>query len=95
MLLCKQYEKEIELLRSELAMYDTLTNRNQINYEPLSNVQIKDIGVQVQKYIDNDLPEIDVVNLRQVKQVFAQFKQIIETMQGDIEIKLKENYTIV
>ncbi|XP_057314195.1 kinesin-like protein KIF9 [Hydractinia symbiolongicarpus] len=93
-LLCKEYEKEIGALRKELAMYDTLTNRNQINYEPLSDIQIKDIRQQVKRYIDDDISEIAVLNLRQVKEVFTQFKNIIVNLQTEIEEKLREKYDI-
>lgn len=93
-LLCKEYEKEIGALRKELAMYDTLTNRNQINYEPLSDIQIKDIRQQVKRYIDDDISEIAVLNLRQVKEVFTQFKHIIANLQTEIEEKLKDKYDI-
>ena len=43
MKLCKKYEKEIRALRQELAMHDTLTNRSQISYEPLSESQIQEV----------------------------------------------------
>ena len=40
LLLCKQYEGEIAVLRKELAMYDTLTDREKVIYEPLSDIQV-------------------------------------------------------
>ena len=43
MKLCKKYEKEIRTLRQELAMHDTLTNRSQISYEPLSESQMQEV----------------------------------------------------
>ena len=92
-LLCKQYENEISVLRKELAMYDTLTNRNQVNYEPLSDVQIKDVQQQVLRYVENDISEIDIINNRQVKEVFAQFKVMINNLETEMETKLKETVT--
>ena len=65
-LLCKQHEKEIATLRKELAMYDTLTNRNQVNYEPLSDIQVTDVREQIRRFVDNDIEEIDIINMRQV-----------------------------
>lgn len=43
MKLCKKHEKEIHALRKELAMHDTLTNRSQISYEPLSESQMEEV----------------------------------------------------
>lgn len=93
--LCQKYEKEIGHLRKELAMYDTLTNRNQVNYEPLSDVQIRDIRQQVRKYLDNDISDIEVINLRQVQEVFAQFKYFVESVEKEGERRLKEKYTML
>lgn len=93
--LCHKYEKEILHLRKELAMYDTLTNRNQINYEPFSDVQVRDIRQQVRKFIDNDINDIDIVNLRQIQEVFTQFKYFVENAEKEGEKRLKEKYVLV
>jgi len=94
--LCQKYEQEICHLRRELAMYDTLTNRNQVNYEPLSDVQIRDIRQQVRKYLDSDVnSDIEVINLRQVQEVFAQFKYFVENVEREGERRLKDKYTML
>ena len=56
----KKLEKEITSLKRELAMHDTLTNRTQITYDPLSEQQRYEIKQQVRQYIDGYLDEIDV-----------------------------------
>jgi len=77
-------------------MYDTLTNRNQVNYEPLSDVQIRDIRQQVRKYLDSDVnSDIEVINLRQVQEVFAQFKYFVENVEREGERRLKDKYTML
>ena len=93
--LCQKYEKEITHLRKELAMYDTLTNRNQVNYEPLSDVQIRDIRQQVRKYLDNDISEIEVLNLRQIQETFVQFKYFLDNMEKEGDKRLKEKYVVM
>lgn len=93
--LCQKYEKEITHLRKELAMYDTLTNRNQVNYEPLSDVQVQDIRQQVRKYLDNDISEIEVLNLRQIQETFVQFKYFLDNMEKEGEKRLKEKYVVM
>jgi len=35
-MMLKNMEKELQLLKRELAMHDTLANRSQVTYEPLS-----------------------------------------------------------
>ena len=88
-LLCRKYEKEIALLRKELAMYNTLANHSQICYEPLSESQIKDMQLQVRKFIDGDLEEIEIVNVWQTKEIFEQFKQIVLWSEKQWETKRK------
>lgn len=92
--LCKKYEKEIVYLRKELAMHDTLTNRNQVNYEPLSDTQVRDIRQQVRKYLDSDATDIEVVNLRQVEEIFRQFKYYVDNVEKEMMIRLKEKHVL-
>lgn len=88
--LCKQHEKEIRTLRQELAMHDTLTNRSQISYEPLSESQIHDVREQVKRFLAEELNEIELVNVRQIKETFAQFRVILNSVQSGMEERLKQ-----
>ena len=88
--LCKQHEKEIRTLRQELAMHDTLTNRSQISYEPLSESQIHDVREQVKRFLAGELNEIELVNVRQIKETFAQFRVILNSVQSGMEERLKQ-----
>ena len=92
--LCKQHEKEIRTLRQELAMHDTLTNRSQISYEPLSESQIQDVREQVKRFLSGELNDIELVNVRQIKETFAQFRVIVNSMESEVEEKLREKYVL-
>lgn len=92
--LCKQHEKEIRTLRQELAMHDTLTNRSQISYEPLSESQIQDVREQVKRFLSGELNDIELVNVRQIKETFAQFRVIVNSMESDVEEKLRGKYVL-
>jgi len=93
-LLCIKYEKEILTLRKELAMYDMLSNRSQVNYEPLSALQINEIKMQMQKFIDDESDEIEIVNLRQIHEIFGQFKKMLLKTENDVMTKIKERNVI-
>jgi len=56
----KNMEKELQLLKRELAMHDTLANRSQVNYDPLSEQQRSEIRDQVKAYMDGKSQDIDV-----------------------------------
>ncbi|XP_065058635.1 kinesin-like protein KIF9 [Rhopilema esculentum] len=90
---CQSLEREISDLRKELSMYDTLTNRRQITYEPLSETQMQEIKGQVRKFVDGEIDEIEIINVRQVKQVFEQFKTLVrQAEEGKAALgKMKNN----
>lgn len=59
-IMVKNLEKELSLLKKELAMHDTLANRSQVTYDPLSEQQRYEIRQQVRAYLDGRAEEIDV-----------------------------------
>eukprot|EP00794_Sanderia_malayensis_P007005 gene7005-7790_t len=85
--ICKALEKEISDLHKELSMYDTLTNRRQISYEPLSETQVREIKSQVREFVDGQIQDIEIINIRQVKEVFEQFKTLVKKAE---ESKIEE-----
>ncbi|CAG2197099.1 KIF6_9 [Mytilus edulis] len=92
---CKRLEKEIQHLKHELAMHDTLTNRSHITYDSLSEQQRYEIRQQVRRYLEGHLDEIDIINLRQVQGVFDSFKDIYVQMEKDVEERLRQKFTLI
>eukprot|EP00112_Aurelia_sp_Birch-Aquarium-sp1_P016510 Seg3754.2 transcript_id=Seg3754.2/GoldUCD/mRNA.D3Y31 product="Kinesin-like protein KIF9" protein_id=Seg3754.2/GoldUCD/D3Y31 len=80
---CKSLEKEINALRKELSMYDTLSNRRQITYEALSEIQVNEVKEQVRKFVDGEIQDIELINVRQVKEVFEQFKLLVKQTEDE------------
>ncbi|XP_060585541.1 kinesin-like protein KIF9 isoform X2 [Ruditapes philippinarum] len=93
--LVKKLQKEINHLKNELAMHDTLTNRSQITYDPLSEQQKYEIRQQVRRYVEGNLDEIDVINLRQIQGTFEAFRDIYQQMDKDIEERLRQKYALI
>ncbi|NXJ66913.1 KIF9 protein, partial [Rostratula benghalensis] len=91
----KVLEKEIFLLKQELAMHNSLVNRALVTYDPLTNVQIAEIKSQVHKYLKGDIDEIDIVNIRQVQEVFKQFKLVVSQQEQEVESRLRSKYALV
>ncbi|NXT55558.1 KIF9 protein, partial [Pluvianellus socialis] len=91
----KALEKEIILLKQELAMRDSLVNRSLVTYDPLTDIQVAEIKSQVHKYLKGDIDEIDVMNVRQVREVFKQFKLIVSQQEHEVEARLQSKYTLV
>ncbi|PVD37645.1 hypothetical protein C0Q70_00243 [Pomacea canaliculata] len=93
-ILVKTLHQEIEHLKSELAMHDTLANRSSVNYDPLSEQQKYEIRQQCRRYLEGTLDEIDIVNLRQIQGTFEAFREIYHQIENDVEDKLRQKFTL-
>jgi kinesin family protein 6/9 len=83
-LLLKKYEREIKELKQELAMHDTLANRTNIQYESFTPEQQTEMRGVVNKYIRDEIQEIEVVSVRQIRALFGQFKNIVIEMEQQL-----------
>ncbi|XP_041046599.1 kinesin-like protein KIF9 isoform X1 [Carcharodon carcharias] len=88
-------QKEIQLLQDELAMHNILTNRRHISYEALTENQVQEVKAQVCRYLDGTLDEINITNLRQLRESFAQFKIILQQQGQEIETALRKKYILI
>ncbi|XP_010710607.1 kinesin-like protein KIF9 isoform X2 [Meleagris gallopavo] len=91
----KTLEKEISLLKQELAMHDSLVNRSLVTYGPLTDVQVAEIKSQIHEYLQGNIDEIDITNFRQVQEVFRQFKLIVRQQEGEVETRLRSKYVLI
>ena len=97
-LLLKKYESTIKELKMELMMHDALANRNGITYDEYTSVQKHELQSSVRAYIDAGPMEEDnilpVQSIRQVKEIFKQFKLLIKNIESGVEEKLREEFTL-
>nr|KAF6474603.1 kinesin family member 9 [Rousettus aegyptiacus] len=91
----KNLEKELALLKQELAIHDSLANRTLVNYDPLDEIQIAEINSQVRRYLEGTLDEIDIINLRQIQEVFNQFRVVLSQQEQEVESTLRRKYTFI
>ncbi|NXG75701.1 KIF9 protein, partial [Baryphthengus martii] len=91
----KALEKEIRLLKQELAVHDSLVNRSSVTYDPLTVNQIVEIKSQVQRYLKGDIDEMDIVNVRQVQEVFKQLRLAMRQQEREVEATFRSKYLLV
>ncbi|XP_075070269.1 kinesin-like protein KIF9 isoform X2 [Mixophyes fleayi] len=91
----KNLQREIDHLRRELSFRDCLGQQTHVSYEPFNAGQIAEINSQVQRYLDGTLDEIDIINLRQIQEVFSQFKLILNRQEREVEARLRQKYTLI
>uniref|UniRef100_A0A8B9LXN3 Kinesin-like protein n=1 Tax=Astyanax mexicanus TaxID=7994 RepID=A0A8B9LXN3_ASTMX len=75
----RRLQKEIQLLKQELSLHDTLANRAVVPNESLSDRQVDEIKSQVQRYLAGTLDEITIVSIRQIQEMFTQFKKAVHS----------------
>ncbi|XP_069329680.1 kinesin-like protein KIF9 isoform X3 [Eulemur rufifrons] len=91
----KNLEKELALLKQELAIHDSLANRTLVTYDPMDEIQIAEINSQVRRYLEGTLDEIDIINLRQIQEVFNQFRVVLSQQEQEVESALRRKYTLI
>ncbi|KAJ3144872.1 Kinesin-like protein kif9 [Irineochytrium annulatum] len=83
--LIKKYERDIRELKQELAMHDSLSNRSHVQYEAFGEQQRMELMKQVRAYLEDDENELEIVNLRQTREFFRQFKVLHLALQSENE----------
>ncbi|KND02684.1 hypothetical protein, variant [Spizellomyces punctatus DAOM BR117] len=83
--LIKKYEREIKELKQELSMHDTLSNRSHVQHEPFSEPQRLELQRQVKAFLENEEDEIEIVSLRQIREIFHQFRMLYKTQEQENE----------
>jgi kinesin family protein 6/9 len=83
--LLKKYEREIKELKQELAMHDTLASRGRISYEPYTPEQQYQQQVVAQQFLNGESEDIDIESLRQVKELFFQFRNLYKKLHRDVK----------
>lgn len=83
-LLLKKYEKDIRELKQELAMHDTLASRGRISYEPYTPEQQHKQQLVAQEFLDGKTDDIQIESLRQVRELFFQFRNIYKAAVRDV-----------
>ncbi|XP_034985587.1 kinesin-like protein KIF9 isoform X2 [Zootoca vivipara] len=91
----KILEKEVLYLKEELAMHNSLLNRPPVSYEPLNEIQVAEISSQVRRYLDGTIDELDILSIRQIHEIFNQFKMILGQQEQEVEARLRSKYTLI
>ena len=72
-------QKEIRELKHELQMHNVIANRIGVNYDPYTPEESAELRKRLEQYIEGGpkAEEIQIESLRQVREAFKQFKEMI------------------
>ncbi|EPZ35149.1 NAD(P)-binding domain-containing protein [Rozella allomycis CSF55] len=88
--LIKKYERIIKELKQELLMHDAMANRSHIQYEPFNDLQRAELQRTLQLYLKGEEEEIEIVSMRQIKEMLSLFKSMYKSLELEIEEKIKQ-----
>ena len=78
-------QKEVKDLKAELAFQDTLADRTGGIYEPFTPEQKTDLLNVLSKYCRGELTAIPVTSLRQVRETFNEFRNMVLDLEVQVE----------
>lgn len=87
--LVRKYEREVRELKAELAMHDQLAGRTHISYEPYTEEERAGLKGIVRQYLDGTREEVDVVNLRQIRELFSIFKELVKATEVETAARVR------
>ncbi|XP_026634909.1 kinesin-like protein KIF9 [Microtus ochrogaster] len=90
----KNLEKELALLKQELAIHDSLANRTLVNYDPMDEIQIAEINSQVRRYLEGTLDEIDSSGLSMAPITNCCYS-LPSQQEQEVESALRRKYTLI
>jgi kinesin family protein 6/9 len=84
-ILLKKYERQIKDLKLELAMHDTLVGRGRVSYEAYTREQQYEQQQIAERFLRGETDDIDIGSIRQVKELFIQFRNLYRNMVRQVE----------
>eukprot|EP00899_Mesostigma_viride_P011692 jgi/Mesvir1/20523/Mv25338-RA.1 len=94
-ILLRRYERQIAELKQELVMRDTFAGRGRVNYEDMTEAERSELNALLRKFLDGQVPLDDVpaTSIKQVKEVYQQFKVIYAGARATAEEQYKKLYS--
>eukprot|EP00658_Telonema_sp_P-2_P020882 TRINITY_DN18285_c0_g1_i1.p1 TRINITY_DN18285_c0_g1~~TRINITY_DN18285_c0_g1_i1.p1 ORF type:complete len:617 (+),score=189.16 TRINITY_DN18285_c0_g1_i1:159-2009(+) len=89
-----KYERDIRQLKQELVMHDTLSGRSRINYDEYTDSEKAALRDEVEGYLTGTVENIELVNLRQMREILSCTRKIFGDMKGKVEQELRDQYTL-
>jgi len=77
-----KYEREIKQLKQELQMHDSLSNRGSVSYDDYTPEQHMELQQTITQYVRGEVDEIEIESLKQVRELFSQFRIYIQAMEA-------------
>jgi len=89
-----KYEREIKQLKAELIMHDTLSSRSGVTYDEYTEQEKDGLKTTVEGYLTGQVEDIELVNLRHMREILSCTRSIVSEMRTTVEAQLREEYDL-
>lgn len=88
--LVRKYQRQVQELRQELAMRDSLAGRSFVNYADATEAELTELRALLQRYLDGDadLHEIPTDSLKRIRETFGAFRLLYHNLKTMLEGQL-------
>ncbi|XP_027025174.2 kinesin-like protein KIF9 isoform X2 [Tachysurus fulvidraco] len=91
----QRLQKEIQILKQELFLHNTLADRAGVTYEDLSEAQVALVKSEVQRYLAGTLDELRIESVQQIQAVFAEFKKAFQEQEQRLKEQTSQRRVVV
>jgi len=89
-----KYEREIKQLKQELIMHDTLSSRSGVTYDEFTEQEKTSLKTEVEGYLTGQLEDIELVNLRHMREIMSCTRHIVAEMRTKVEAELRSEFDL-
>lgn len=90
----RQYEKQIRELKQELEMHDQLKGHSALIYDEYTEEQRLDLRNTIRRFVNDEIEELEIKNLRHVREILGQFKIVYKNSTLETEEKMSKKFNI-
>ncbi|KAL6745955.1 kinesin-like protein [Haematococcus lacustris] len=91
-LLLKRYERQVRELRQELAMRDALSGKARVNYDDLSEADLKDLQALANSFLQGevDVEQLPCDSVKRIRECYKALRLMAQAAQAALHTQLRE-----
>ena len=85
-LLLKRYERQVQELKQELAMRDTLSGRARVQYSDFSDAEVREVYVLAREFLEGEksVDQLPLDTLKRIKETFVQCQHVYVALKAAV-----------
>mmetsp|Transcript_11616 Transcript_11616/g.31666 ORF Transcript_11616/g.31666 Transcript_11616/m.31666 type:complete len:760 (+) Transcript_11616:247-2526(+) len=90
-LLLRRYERQIKELKQELAMRDALSGKARVNYDDLSDIEIREMNQLAKDFLQGrvEVEQLPTESIKRIKECYKQMRAAYSAAGAELQLKLQ------